>query len=72
MSKNIQDKISRIHTSFKRNPAITRRSIILAETVKRSRLYEIGYVQRDSEAIADWKEYVYDNSFARPRRKKSK
>ena len=69
-TEQIAKKIKRVSRTFARDPRVTRRSVLLADTVKRSRLYEIGYCQRDHEMRADYFEYVYDNSFARPRRKK--
>ena len=67
---NCTKKIKRISNSFVRTPGVTRKLVLLADTVKRSRLYEVGYCQREREIRADYFEYVYDNSFARPRRKK--
>lgn len=69
-SKHVKGKIDRISNTFVRDPKVTRQSILIADTVKRARLYEIGYCQKDREIKADYLEYVYDNSFARLRRRK--
>ena len=70
MNKYTQDKLSRISKTFFRIPGIDRQSILIADTVERARLYEIGYCQDDQELRDDYFQYVYDNSFARRRRRK--
>jgi hypothetical protein len=64
-----QKKIRRVSGTFARVPGETRQRILIADTVDDARLYRIGYCQDGQELRADYFEYVYDNSFARRRRR---
>lgn len=65
----VQNKITRVSGTFIRNPEIKRQDILIADTVENACLYRIGYCQDVQEIRADYNEYVYDNSFARRRRR---
>ena len=65
----VQNKIKRVSSTFIRDPEVKRRDVKIADTVKSARLYRIGYCQDVQELRADYNEYVYDNSFARRRRR---
>lgn len=70
MTKYVIKKISRVSKTFFRIPGIDRQSILIADTVESARLYKIGHCQNDQELKDDYFQYVYDNSFARRRRRK--
>lgn len=65
----IQQRIKRVAESFVRDPNVTRKDVRIAETVESARLYKICYCQDVQELRADYNEYVYDNSFARRKRR---
>lgn len=64
-----QKKIGRVSGTFVRSPGETRQAVLIANTVDDARLYRLGYCQDGQEMRADYFEYVYDNSFARRRRR---
>ena len=63
-------RISHVSKSFTRYSKECKRAVLIADTVDDARLYRIGYCQDGQELRADYLEYVYDNSFARRRRRK--
>lgn len=65
----VKNKIARISSTFIRTSETKRQDSLIAETVESARLYRIGYCQDGQELRADYCEYVYDNSFARRRRR---
>lgn len=64
-----QKKIGRVSGTFVRAPGETKQAVLVANTVDDARLYRLGYYQDGQEMRADYFEYVYDNSFARRRRR---
>ncbi len=64
-----QKKIANVSQSFVRSPGDQKEAILIADTVEDARLYRIGYCQDGQELRADYFEYVYDNSFAKRRRR---
>lgn len=65
----IQQRIQKVSETFIRDPAVKRRDVKIVETVKRAGNYKICYCQDVQEMRADYNEYVYDNSFARRKRR---
>ena len=64
-----QKKIGRVSGTFVRAPGDKIQAVLIADTVDEARLYRVGYCQDGAELRADYFEYVYDNSFARRRRR---
>ena len=64
-----QKKIARVSGTFVRSPRDQKQAILVANTVDDARLYRLGYCQDGQEMRADYYEFVYDNSFARHRRR---
>ena len=62
-------RINRIAGTFVRAPGEHKKAVLIANTVDDARLYRLGYCQDGQEMRADYYEYVYDNSFARRRRR---
>jgi hypothetical protein len=62
-------KMVRVSGTFVRSPGDQKQAVLIADTVDDARLYRIGYCQDGQELRADYFEYVYDNSFARRRRR---
>ena len=63
------NKIGRVSGNFIREPLDQKQDVLIADTVDDALLYRIGYCQDGKELRADYFEYVYDNSFARRRRR---
>lgn len=64
-----QKKIARVSGTFVRSPGDRKQVVLIADTVDSARLYRLGYCQNGQEMRADYYEFVYDNSFARRRRR---
>lgn len=65
-----QKRIARVSKTFARSNRECKQAVLIADTIDDARLYRIGYCQDGQELRADYMEYVYDNSFARRRRRK--
>lgn len=64
-----QKKIARVAGTFVRAPGEHKKAVLIANTVDDARLYRLGYCQDGQEMRADYYDFVYDNSFARRRRR---
>ena len=64
-----QKRIAHVSKTFVRYSKECKQAVLIAGTVEDARLYRIGYCQDGQELRADYLEYVYDNSFARRRRR---
>ena len=62
-------RVARVSKTFARSSKECKQAILIADTIDDARLYRIGYCQDGQELRADYMEYVYDNSFARRRRR---
>lgn len=62
-------RINSISRTFRKFSKDEREAIKIADTIDDARLHRIGYCQTGEELRADYMEYVYDNSFARRRRR---
>ncbi len=67
---NIRQNIDRISSTFVCDDGRCEIRTFLARTVKSARLYRVGYCQTATELSADYSRYVYENSFARRRRRR--
>ena len=64
-----QKRVAHVSKTFARASRECKQAVLIADTVEDARLYRIGYCQDGQELRADYLEYVYDNSFARRRKR---
>ena len=64
-----QKRVAHISKTFARSFKECGQVVLIANIVDDARLYRLGYCQDGRELRADYYEYVYDNSFARRRRR---
>jgi len=67
--KYAKEKIARMANSFIRYNPNAKQAVLISDTVDDARLYRLGYCQDGQELEDDYYQYVYENSFARRRRR---